>query len=359
MRRFLSGRSLVEKIVIPIVIIIAMAVGMVWSTKTGLNSLGQSNGTVVNDYVPHLIRALKVSINLNQAAINLRDLVIETDREKAQQIRQQRDGAMKAVQDLIDEIGSAASNDEERKFASQIQEIFSTFGPAMRNAADLAMHDQRADGYGMAIEWAPVRKKMAVLIQSELDRTGALMQQRITEGNRLEARVGTTLVIFAVGGLGGALLMLGWIAVYQVARPLTFMTGLMERLAKGDLDVSVTGTERADEIGSLARSLEVFKNNSAEMRRLEADQASAKERAEAERRAMVLKLAGDFESSVGGIVGTVASASTEMQGAARSLSTIAETDQPAGNDRVGSSRAGGRQRPNRRVRDRGADGIDR
>jgi methyl-accepting chemotaxis protein len=324
MLRILTNLKLVKKISIPVAIMVAVAVGMVWNTKSGLTSLGQSNATVVNDYAPHLIRALKVSIYLNQAAINLRDLVIETDAEKARQVRQQRDAAMQSVQDVIDELGSTASDNDQRKFAADLKEIFSTFGPAMRGAADMAMQDQRAEGYKMAKDWAPIRKKMADLIQSEVDRTGTLMQRQIADGKDLETRVGTTLLLFAAVGLGGALVMMGWIVLYQVARPLNIMTGLMEKLASGNLDIAVADTERGDEIGSLARSLEVFKTNSLEMKRLESDQVAAKERAEAERRTAMLELAAGFEGSVGGIVGMVASASTEMQGAARSLTGIAE-----------------------------------
>jgi len=325
MLRILMNLKLIKKISIPMVIMVAVAVGMVWSTRSGLSSLSQSNATVVNDYAPSLMRALKVSIGLNQAAVDLRDVIIETDAEKDRQVNQRRSTDMQSVQDTIDEIVRAASSDGERKFATGLQEVFSTYVPMVRGIAEMAMKGQRAEAFQVAKDRASVRKEMADLIQSELDRTGALMQQQIAAGREIETHTGTTLLLFAGGGLGAALVMMGWIVLYQVARPLNIMTGLMEKLASGNLDIAVTGTERGDEVGSLARSLEVFKTNSVEMKRLESDQAAAKERAEAERRTAMLELAASFEGSVVGIVGMVASASTEMQGAARSLTGIAET----------------------------------
>ena len=46
----------------------------------------------------------------------------------------------------------------------------------------------------------------------------------------------------------------------------------MTKLAQGDLDIQIEGADRADEVGGLARSLQVFKENAVTARRLEAEQ---------------------------------------------------------------------------------------
>src|SRR5206468_3503963 len=69
---------------------------------------------------------------------------------------------------------------------------------------------------------------------------------------------------------------------------------------------------------------QVFKDNAIRVRQMEAEAEEQKTRAEAEKRAAMLKLADGFEQSVGGVVKTVASASTEMQAAAQALSATAE-----------------------------------
>src|SRR5581483_3008431 len=109
-----------------------------------------------------------------------------------------------------------------------------------------------------------------------------------------------------------------------VARPIGSTTKAVERLAAGDLQVRVEGTERGDEVGALAKALQVFKDNAIEMKRMEAEQEALKARAEEERRAALLKVADEFERSVRSVVDIVASASTEMEAAAQSLGATAE-----------------------------------
>ena len=132
-------------------------------------------------------------------------------------------------------------------------------------------------------------------------------------------------MIIATLGLATLLcIAAGALIIFGVARPIRLMTGAMRRLATGDLDVAVEGTARGDDVGSLAKSLQVFKDNGIAVKRLEAEQAEAKRKAETERKAAMMQMADDFERSVKGVVDTVASASTELQAAAQSLSHTAE-----------------------------------
>jgi len=69
------------------------------------------------------------------------------------------------------------------------------------------------------------------------------------------------LVVGAIIGLLLAFAILGWIAFGQIAQPLWRMTVEMTKLAGGDLEVSIVGASRTDEVGGLAKSLAVFKDN--------------------------------------------------------------------------------------------------
>jgi len=126
-----------------------------------------------------------------------------------------------------------------------------------------------------------------------------------------------------------------------IANPIRHITETMQRLAKGDNDVEVTGTERADEIGDMAETVEVFKQNAIEADRLRGEQEQsrkqaetmreeqeeAKRQAEDDRRNDMLKLADGFEASVKGVVELVSSSSTEMESTAQSMTSIAEGTQ--------------------------------
>lgn len=57
----------------------------------------------------------------------------------------------------------------------------------------------------------------------------------------------------------------------KVWRALVQMSVTMQRLARGDLQAEVSGTQRRDEVGEMAGAIQVFKDNALEVRRLEAE----------------------------------------------------------------------------------------
>ena len=88
----------------------------------------------------------------------------------------------------------------------------------------------------------------------------------------------------------------------MITRPLHKATEEMKTLAGGDASLEITDTERHDEVGEIARSLLVFKDNILEKTRLQREQEGLKKVAEQEKRAMMKKLASDFESGLQGII---------------------------------------------------------
>jgi methyl-accepting chemotaxis protein len=93
------------------------------------------------------------------------------------------------------------------------------------------------------------------------------------------------LLIFAA--LGAIALLMLTSAVFfelRVWRVLVRSSGVMQRLAKGELDITVQGISRRDEIGEMARAVQVFKDNAIEMRRLESETEAQRQAAEESRR---------------------------------------------------------------------------
>jgi methyl-accepting chemotaxis protein len=118
-----------------------------------------------------------------------------------------------------------------------------------------------------------------------------------------------------------------WIAFARILRPLFSLTGAMAELAKDNLDVTVPGVARADEIGEMARTVEVFKTKGLEVRRMKAEQAEAERRTAEIRKAEMVRMADDFEGAVGQIVETVASTSTQLEASANALTSTARRAQ--------------------------------
>ncbi|WP_314952432.1 methyl-accepting chemotaxis protein [Bradyrhizobium cosmicum] len=118
-----------------------------------------------------------------------------------------------------------------------------------------------------------------------------------------------------------------WITFSRILNPLSAISGAMGRLANGDLGTAVPGTSRADEVGAMARTVEVFKQHGLEVERMRSEQAETEKHAMAQRRAEMHELANGFESAVGEIVDTVSSAATELEASASTLTSTAERAQ--------------------------------
>jgi signal transduction histidine kinase/DNA-binding NarL/FixJ family response regulator len=77
-------------------------------------------------------------------------------------------------------------------------------------------------------------------------------------------------LILTNGAIACALLGLTLLALHLAARPLERMTSLMQSFSAGALEAPVPFTERRDEIGRMARALEVFRDNAIERKNAEA-----------------------------------------------------------------------------------------
>ena len=150
----------------------------------------------------------------------------------------------------------------------------------------------------------------------------ALMEQRQASNVETESTAFTVIISSIVGaiviGLG-----IAWFIGNSIAGPIGRMTAAMHQLAGGDTSVNITGTERRDEVGDIAKATQVFKDNAVEKNRLEASQADAEKRAAEEARNAQLKMASDLETSVKSVVQTIAGAATEMRATAESMATTA------------------------------------
>jgi methyl-accepting chemotaxis protein len=110
----------------------------------------------------------------------------------------------------------------------------------------------------------------------------------------------------------------------RITAPLQRMTVTMNDLASGNLDVEVPGVGRGDEVGEMAKAVEVFKSNAIARQSLEGERREAETRTVAGRKADMNRMADDFEAAVGQIVDAVSSASTQLELSAGTLTSTAE-----------------------------------
>jgi methyl-accepting chemotaxis protein len=174
--------------------------------------------------------------------------------------------------------------------------------------------------------------------QADLSKAGAEIDKQVNDINRLlgsaraEQGERTTAAVqqtqhTVIATAAGALVLgavLAWLIGASVSGPIRRMTDRMQSLAAGQLDETIPGGEFRDEIGRMARAVEVFRDNALAVGRMEREAASQRETAEADRGRMLADLAVRFDQGMQGVIAGVGGRADEMGRSAEELARVAE-----------------------------------
>jgi methyl-accepting chemotaxis protein len=141
-----------------------------------------------------------------------------------------------------------------------------------------------------------------------------------TEYEAAAANSQRNLILGTAAILAGANL-LAFLLGRGLSRPLTAITAVMNRLSSGDTEVTIPGSERRDELGTMAVAVDVFRRNMIEATSLREAHEADKARTELEKQALQRQMADRFEADVKGVVGAVAKATQDMQRVAGEITT--------------------------------------
>ncbi len=149
--------------------------------------------------------------------------------------------------------------------------------------------------------------------------------QRQTQERALESieSSGRQALVTPLVALLGGIVFAAMIAA-SIVRPIRSMTAAMAALANGNTATAIPATDNHDEIGDMARAVQVFKENAINMDRMRHEQEESRARNEADKRATMNGLAQNFESTVMDVVEHVVRESEIVQINARTVSEVAE-----------------------------------
>lgn len=168
----------------------------------------------------------------------------------------------------------------------------------------------------------------------------AQRQEASAAGALSASQARTRLIIIAVGiGVVGIGLALSWFIGRSITRPLNGLSGAMAQLAEGDTSVAIPATETRDEIGRMARTVIVFRDNAVERERLAANEAEA-HRARERRGEAIATTIARFENSVDQALAKLRDAAHTLDGAASALNGAADAvsaEARSAEERVGAA----------------------
>jgi len=137
----------------------------------------------------------------------------------------------------------------------------------------------------------------------------------------------TALLVTLASSIGS--LIVAGVACYIVGRsitkPLAGLQDMMGEVADGAFDIEIAGKNRHDEIGDMARAVEVFRDQGAAAERAKKEQQIAEQRAAEQKREDLNKMADDLETSIGQMIDALTASSSELEETARSMSELANT----------------------------------
>ncbi len=242
-----------------------------------------------------------------------------------------RDGMATSAGNLATDLGKAIKGNADGSLKASLEADGATLAAAVAKAVDVSKTADRAALVAATTEVSKLTDAFASKNNDEMER---LLNARID---------GFRQVLISRLGIAGAVVLLGGLFFLSIVRsitgPVAEISGLMGRLAKGELDIEVPQTTRRDEIGTLNAALQSFHQAAIERDKQNREDL-ARAAKEAERAKLIQRTTAEFEGRVQTVVTTVAAASTELAHTAQSLvATMGETNQIVSSATSGAAQA--------------------
>ena len=316
-----------------LVILAAVAATGIWK----MHKIGVEIAEIADKDVPLTqmvtkitVRQLEQAVLLAKAAGHLNPADISGVAKKFTDLGQKVDAELKQAREMATAAMATASTPAARQ---EFERLAATLGQIAQEHLAYEKHGEETFGLLSAGNLEAAKSIAATTEQEqaklEKELVTALTQlERFTAAAALKAEEDEKLGIQLL--IGGALagFVIGLLAAYVIGRsiaiPVTRITAVMDRLAKDDTDVEIAYTENRDEVGSMARAVQVFRDNAIEVKRLKAAQEEADRRAAQDRARLLADVAQQIEGSIGEIARKMAAAASQVKGSAQTLSSNAE-----------------------------------
>jgi methyl-accepting chemotaxis protein len=330
----LSNLKITSKIALIVISLAIQMAGQIWFASSRMRDIDDAYSDVVRRVDKYTTLSVRAARHAEAYISGAFQLAGETTDEGSAVYLSQTADSRKSYEILMSQV---LKNMPEKATViepviSSFQKAFAVCDPAVQFAAKAVSPEDNFKATGrLKTECVPL---VAVAIKVQAKLTDSLLADTAKASDDLSTRtntaVNTTFTTVVIGLLLNFIFAM-WIGIAGLARPIVRLKTVMEAFARNDLNADVPGNERRDEIGDMARTVEVFKKNGLEVARLKEEQLALEKRAAEQRKADMLKLADDFEGNVVEIIQTVTSASTELEAAANTLTSTADREQHLAN----------------------------
>ncbi len=314
--------KMVYKVLSTLLLMAILSIGLTANGLLQLDKLDKRYTSLLEQDAEAAILLARTTSTLNEIGRLVYMMIVEEDVPKMRTLAEAIDkqaATFKQRLDHVVRVQPALSADVRRE-----GENFDALMTLGRQAEEIALTNDNARANRLMEErFNPKFQDLLDKLRSIIDRTNAAMSKSsadATEGFHT-SRLWT--LIIAVAGIGGCFGLGSWMTRRTVSDPIRQLTDAMRSLAGGKLDLIVTGQDRRDEIGGMAKALQIFKDGLIQAQRLSGEQAA--EQAAKQRRAENIdRLIQAFEGNAAAALRTVSSAASELDATAQSMAAMAQ-----------------------------------
>jgi methyl-accepting chemotaxis protein len=285
----------------------------------------------------NVLYRLRTAMGYGGMIHQFKNYVLRQDEKRIAKVQAAADKANTAIEDYR-KLGVSANEDKALK---DIAGVIASYTNNMSVVAPLAREKKTPEEIDKKVKISdkPALSGLKVLVSEIASQSGV---KRNALDKALDTSENISMIILAVAIGSSAILVIFsiWVIMFRITRPVGAMIVTMNKLAEGDTDISLKGTEDTNEMGEMARAVQVFRDNAVERLRLEEeDEANRKEQenqAESERererqqieerearQARIDELTSGFGDTVEETLSAVTAQSSEMETSASSMNEIA------------------------------------
>jgi methyl-accepting chemotaxis protein len=327
MRNFRSLQlPIAAKAVLLIAVLGLLSIAANWFCLQRLDELTRLNALVSEQIAPARLLLAEAKTAIESFGIGTYKIFSASDPEETKEAAADIKGEYEVAKTRLNSVLAAYPEAE-----SDVRVTLEKLDYARDVTAELRNAIQTGDRpkaqFIIALKFEPARDD----VLSQMNRMINILGGRAREIEEESAERGIWIfritIAILVCGTAAALIGAFVLSHLFIARPLRRMAATMTCMAGGDLSAAIRGAHRQDEIGAMARAVEVFRDNAVALR--EAEQARASEREQsAKRRAHTLDtIASAIESEILTVAAAVEQAATELEACARGMSSVISQSQ--------------------------------
>ncbi|CAH2602859.1 HAMP domain-containing protein [Rhodovastum atsumiense] len=320
MNSILDRFSIRSKVIAAFAAVVLCAGVQGWFALHGLASVSEVSAQLGSDGLPSSQAIGKVAqLAETFRSYQKQELMTDTDAER----RARAEETLKVRGSLVDMLRGyvvLGKSGERARLAAALDAAWNEY--AAQSGRFAALADPKEARTFLLRDMNPAARALRAAVD-------AALTFEVENGRRATAEVQATESSVSLGilvALGVTVLLclgVGLVIDRDIAGPVVALTGAMRLLARRELDATIPGTARSDEMGAMAQAVEVFRDGMRTADRLAAEQAEA--RAARERRAAKVEtLVQDFERHSAELVHHLSACATEMASTATQMTHTAE-----------------------------------